>query len=272
MPSNSRSCRLFLAFCFLPILSTPSAKAQCSANVAGRGDVAVLPNNPFHAELVDTDPTMSHLLASVKNRKPQSVDRDSQGRVRTELVAAVETNSDTGISSEVRVILICDPVAQTLTIIDAENTTAHVRQARQSTSHMGPASPSPDSFCSVRLSRRPLKGLTMEDLGDQIIEGVEAHGQRLTRLPPDPDEPPDVRPVARTTELWCSDEISAIVLAVSEDPKTGKNVTYAMRDIERTEPDPQLFQIPPNYTITETAGGPPPKTTLNANPASQSQQ
>jgi hypothetical protein len=48
------------------------------------------------------------------------------------------------------------------------------------------------------------------------------------------------------SERWCSEDLSALVLF-----------------IERTEPDPELFQVPPNYTITETTEGPSAHTNIN---------
>jgi hypothetical protein len=54
------------------------------------------------------------------------------------------------------------------------------------------------------------------------------------------------------TERWCSDDLSAIVLTVFEDTKTGVKTSIAMQNIERAEPDPTLFQIPPNYAVTES--------------------
>ena len=271
MPSCSRSRCLLPIFLFSLLISTPAAKAQCSANMIGWGDVGVLPNNPFHAELVVTGPDVPDVLGFRRSSQPELVSRDGQGRIRIERVGGEfkrDTAPDAGTKVEQHLINICDPVAQTSTQIDTAAGTARVMHARQGAMHTGLASAPARPFCAARMLRQPLRGLTMEDLGNQIIEGLEAHGQRLTHLPPDPGDPPEVLPVARTTERWCSDEIQAIVLTVSEDPKTGKTITHALRHIERTEPDPQLFQIPPNYSVIES-DFPPIHRDTNVAPATQ---
>jgi hypothetical protein len=51
MPCRLRSRRLPAILLFSLLVATPAAKAQCSANTIGWGDVDALPNNPFHAEL-----------------------------------------------------------------------------------------------------------------------------------------------------------------------------------------------------------------------------
>lgn len=255
MPSHSRSPIVLPSLFFLLLISAPSAQAQCGANMIGWGDVGVVPNNPFHSELVVTGPVVPDLLSNRRFSQPELVARDNQGRIRIERVGGEfkrDTPPDAGTKVEQHLIIICDPVAQTLIQIDTAAGTARIMHARQIASRTGLATAPRRPFCAARMLRQPLRGLTMEDLGDQIIEGLEAHGQRLTHLPPEPGDPPELQPLARTTERWCSDELSAIVLTVSEDPKTGKNTTRAMRNIERTEPDPQLFQIPPNYSVIES--------------------
>src|SRR5271156_5775092 len=53
-----RSC-LLVSFalasgCFLLLLSAPCSQAQCGPNVVSFGDVGVVANNPFHAEVTRT--------------------------------------------------------------------------------------------------------------------------------------------------------------------------------------------------------------------------
>lgn len=55
-----------------------------------------------------------------------------------------------------------------------------------------------------------------------------------------------------TSERWCSEELSALVLVITENAKSGSTSTVAMQKIERTEPDPSLFQIPADYAVTES--------------------
>jgi hypothetical protein len=109
----------------------------------------------------------------------------------------------------------------------------------------------------------------VEDLGTQTIAGVEARGERVKMSRAEYSGSGTTFTEDSVTERWCSEDLSALVLTISQYIKTGRKSTVAMRNIERTEPDPQLFQIPPNYTITETTESIYVHTTTNGTPASQ---
>ena len=72
-----------------------------------------------------------------------------------------------------------------------------------------------------------------------------------------------------TSELWCSDSLSALVLRITANTKTGVKSTLAMQKIEHTEPDPALFQIPPDYAIAESVAEPRDRRTSNPAPNQQ---
>lgn len=111
--------------------------------------------------------------------------------------------------------------------------------------------------------------LEVEGLGEKVIEGVLAHGQRAQMAPPDsaggvtaPTEGVATLTDDAVTERWCSDELSAMVLSDSENTKTERKSSRAMRNIEHTEPHPQLFQIPANYAVTESIATTRPATMI----------
>ena len=256
-----RSCLLLpfslVSGCALLLLSASSAQSQCSANTIGFGDVGVVANNPFRADVTLTTTGHTEMNVTLRPNFPESVARDSQGRVRTERVAGEfkrDTGPEAGSKVELHLIMICDPVAQTLTQIDTATLTARIIHSRPSAPRSGALQQgTPRSFCSSRLSSaRNAARFQAEDLGDQIIEGLEAHGERVT-LPmlgaTTPEESPNG---ASTSERWCADSLSALVLTISGNTKTGVKTTIAMRNIDRAEPDPALFQIPPGYAITES--------------------
>jgi hypothetical protein len=272
----SRSCSvvpgLSTSLCFLLLISAPAAKAQCNATTVGWGDVGVIAANPFHAEIISTTTGGPNLPSPLMDRHPESVARDSQGRVRTERVTREfirDTGPEAGTKVEQHIILICDPVAKTITQIDTATATAKIIHSRPSVPRPGLASTPPRTFCSLRMMRIRTDRVDVEDLGDQDIEGVLAHGQRTKALQIDSTGSARTLSDDTVTERWCSEEISAMVLTVSENTKTGRKYTVAMRNIERTEPDPQLFKISADYSITETAEGPPPHTSTNVSTASQ---
>ena len=273
MPSNSPSCRVFLAFCFLAFrfLLVPAAQAQCSPNMIGWGDVGVLPNNPFHAEIVSTTTGAPNLPAPLFDRHPKYVARDAQGRIRTERVTREflrQTGPDAGTKVEEHLITICDPVAKTITQIDTATETAKIFHPLSYPTRSGLAPGPPRSFCTVRMRAIHPGRVDVEDLGTQTIEGVEARGERIKTLPPEPSGSVATFTDDSVTERWCSEDLSALVLTISQNTRISRKSTIAMRNIERTEPDPQLFQIPPNYSVI-ASDFPPIHRDANAIPATR---
>jgi hypothetical protein len=226
----------------LLLLSASPANAQCAANVFGFGDVGIVRDNPFQAEITVTrtgPPVPAH---SILQTHPRRVARDAEGRVR----------SDAGTSTEQHTIRICDPIAQTLTQIDTLNSTAKIIHSQSAPPPTATTLPH-RSFCSTRLpleNKSPL--IAVEDLGIQNIEGVQAHGVRIKRSPSSAADPGVASFGEMITDRWCSDELSAVVLTVTQNSKSGRKTTIAMKNIERTEPDASLFQVPQNYSVTES--------------------
>jgi hypothetical protein len=91
-----------------------------------------------------------------------------------------------------------------------------------------------------------------EDLGAQIIEGVQAEGKKHTTTWPVGTMGND-RPIVSTSEIWTSPELKEIILRKSDDPRSGEQ-TYKLVDINRSEPDPSLFEPPPGYTVKDETG------------------
>jgi hypothetical protein len=256
-----RSClRLFfwlMSACFLSFVSAPSSQAQCGVNTIGFGDVGLVPGNPFHAEIVSTSSRPSPLQSALAQRGPELVARDGEGRARTERVTGPfkrDTGPEAGNQVQQHIIMICDTSAQTLTQIDTLNATAKIIHSVPS-APISPAFPG-RSFCSTRLPSNRVAHQPVEDLGDQVIEGVQAHGVRMRLRGPGTAADGELSVGESVRDVWCSDELSAIVLVVTENTKTGVKSSTAMRNIERTEPDPALFQIPADYAVSESVAEP----------------
>jgi hypothetical protein len=92
-----------------------------------------------------------------------------------------------------------------------------------------------------------------EDLGDQVLEGVLAHGTRETQTIP-AGAIGNERPIAIVAEQWYSKDIEAVVLRRNSDPRFGET-TYRLVNLVRSEPAPDLFTVPPGYEL-ETPQGP----------------
>ena len=94
-----------------------------------------------------------------------------------------------------------------------------------------------------------------EQLGKQIIEGVEAEGTRTTVTIP-AGEIGNERAIEIVSERWFSPELQLVVMTRNSDPRTGET-TYKLTNINRAEPAKALFEVPSDYTIKEGPGSGP---------------
>lgn len=86
------------------------------------------------------------------------------------------------------------------------------------------------------------------DLGIAMIEGVEAHGRRITHTIPAGQIGND-QPLVITNELWSAPSLNGLVLkSVNDDPRGGKT-TREVTHLDLGEPDPALFQAPRGYEV-----------------------
>jgi hypothetical protein len=86
-----------------------------------------------------------------------------------------------------------------------------------------------------------------EQLGMQNFEGVDAEGTRtVTTIPADAIG--NERPIEIVYERWYSKELQLIVYSKHSDPRFGEQ-TYRLTNINRSEPDPSIFEVPSGYRI-----------------------
>jgi hypothetical protein len=86
-----------------------------------------------------------------------------------------------------------------------------------------------------------------ESLGTQDFEGVLAEGSRTTTTIP-ADAIGNERPIEIVYERWYSKELGMLVYSRHSDPRFGEQ-TYRLTNINRSEPDPSLFEVPPGYKV-----------------------
>lgn len=89
-----------------------------------------------------------------------------------------------------------------------------------------------------------------EQLGKQIVEGVEAEGTRTTTTI-EAGKIGNERPIVITSERWYSPELQTVVMTRRSDPRQGET-TYKLTNINRAEPARSLFEVPADYTIKES--------------------
>ena len=91
--------------------------------------------------------------------------------------------------------------------------------------------------------------VNQEQLGTQTIEGVVAEGTRVT-FTIAAGKIGNERPIVTVNERWYSPELQTVVMTKNSDPRMGET-TFRLTNIDRSEPDPSLFQVPADYTVEE---------------------
>jgi hypothetical protein len=179
--------------------------------------------------------------------------RDSQGRTRRDMtLPGIGPWAASGKAAP-HVVFINDAVAGTQYILEPDSKTARQVQPPQGGRHrhggpgaFGQAGPPPGGQGPDQ------KDVVTTSLGTQTINGVQAEGTRYVRTIP-AGAIGNQNPIVITTERWYSSDLQMVVLSKRSDPRTGETVTQ-LTNIQRTEPDASLFQVPSNYTVKQ--GGP----------------
>jgi TonB family protein len=88
-----------------------------------------------------------------------------------------------------------------------------------------------------------------ERLNNQLIEGIECNGERkITTIPVGAIG--NDRPFETVSETWYSPVLGMMILSKRSDPRFGES-TYRVTNINRSEPEASLFQVPADFTIKE---------------------
>lgn len=197
--------------------------------------------------------------------------RDSQGRTRTERTFPMPPGAAAAGGEAPTMIDIFDPVTGARYMLEART-----RTARKMSFPAAPPPPNPTAASANRPARvvgvpgqatgvlggspaglvndqRPRPQFSRESLGTQMIEGVMAEGTRTTVVYPIGAIGND-RPITTVSETWMSPELKTVVLSRNSDPRNGDSTT-TLTNISRAEPDPALFQVPPDYQVVDAQSG-----------------
>jgi hypothetical protein len=212
---------------------------------------------PYSAEIV-TEVTQEFADGNrIERRTTSSVARDGRGRVRREQqLAAIGPVLPDG---DVRIVTISDPIAGVHYSLDSTRKSAirtrppgHLR-APGGLPPPPPPPPGAGAGAAIMFERRvegaPSQDVRTEKLGSKEIEGVAAEGSRTTTTIP-AGAIGNVRAIEITSERWYSPELRVVVYSRRSDPRFG-DTTYRLTNIVRAEPDPTLFQVPPDYKTEE---------------------
>jgi hypothetical protein len=223
---------------------------------------------PYSAEAVTV---VAQTLADgnrISRESKAAVYRDTSGRTRREQGLAI-IGAVVGGPEDRQQVQITDPQAGLSYILDMGSRIAHklplpkiVRApasgppapagARASTFELPLPPPPPGSQGTVFFRRSVFansKPPTIEHLGRQIVEGVEAEGTRSTTTIP-AGQIGNELPLTIVSERWFSPELKVLILSRQTDPRFGET-TYRLTNIVRAEPSPDLFEPPPEFTVVE---------------------
>ncbi|MCX6624661.1 MAG: hypothetical protein NTY38_27090 [Acidobacteria bacterium] len=213
---------------------------------------------PYSAELVsEHTQTLADGGHIVNKGSSTLMYRDSEGRTRTE--RPMMGGRPNG--SEIRLIEILDSVAGCKYVLDTVNKVGHrlklppppeppVRRAGGGGRIGLPSAAAIPPPHGVAPPTRP--DFKNESLGTQMIEGLLCEGHRNTMTTPVGQMGND-RPLVTVSETWMSQELKVMVLSKRNDPRNGESVMKLI-NINRTVPDPALFQIPPEYQTVDEDG------------------
>lgn len=245
--------------------------------IAIQESAQVVKNEPYQAvaitEVKQTLADGSHISQTTT----ATVARDSDGRTaRVQQLSTIGPwRSGSGSSQEnaPTLTIIFDPVANTHTDYTSDSKVAHVAK-------MLPPPPNPgrgDSEGGFAVVSRGQAGGTggeigpmtfavqghadisqavpdhaapdtkTESLGSKTIEGTSATGTKTTTTIPAGAIGND-KDLVITRETWYSADLKVVVQSTQSDPRFGET-TYTLTNIQRSEPDQSMFQVPPGYTV-----------------------
>jgi hypothetical protein len=251
MPSLRPRFSFSILFVLAVLALAPTSRAQCGTAGVGYDGmfVAMTPNNPFHGVLAMTNSK----LPSAFLEHPVEISRDQDGRVRVDRFVSdvqVQSGPGAGTETEERAVTIYDPLK--CEAIQLNNVS---RSASISHLWAGPLAhprPAAGETCGAEFDGKAhMKDATSEDLGHQTIDGFDAIGVRTTMHLHLADAAPQAV-IDRVTETWCSPDLQVDLLQVTAWATGAEPMTVSLTGIQRAEPDPALFEIPSNYTVSET--------------------
>ena len=143
-----------------------------------------------------------------------------------------------------RVILsshVYDPQTRLSTFLVPETHIA--RQMVLSTTPQAPENSTPDTAVAPANAQN----LTTRDLGNETVAGLILHGTRKVRTVP-ANLSGTGHNVTITDDYWYSEDLRVYLVLKHNDPRTGEQIVGIVT-VDRKEPDPSTFQIPPTYKI-----------------------
>lgn len=197
---------------------------------------------PYSATIVTHTVQLLADGSQIEGGMSETIYRDEQGRTRTE-----PNNS--------KFVRIVDPVAGLGYNLDTAAKTAATQEIMAGRGPQGntkqaiatnPPKRSPYEFATEQAKHSP--NLTVEDLGTHFVNGVQAQGARVTNAIP-VGAIGNNRELKVVSERWESSDLGLLIKTVTTDPRFG-TTTYDLTNFVQGPPDPSLFRVPSDYTVT----------------------
>jgi len=217
----------------LAALCTAGTSLQATGgSVVQSGPVSlVLPVRgvPISAEQIEERTRTASDRKSVSEILTAKIFRDRAGRMR------IEWRIESDGRDSVRVAYLLDPVAASAYMLFLDASIAVKMSGPESGDFRV-------GFPSVGQMQPDGKWQTKtEALGTRVIQGVEAEGAR--RSSTSEGEPP----LTVLREVWLCRDLHLTILEEASGPGWRHNAR--LENLDRREPDPDLFVIPPGYTV-----------------------
>lgn len=173
--------------------------------------------------------------------------RDSAGRNRTERPVSIP-------GSPV-MITIMDPTLGCEYVLDAGNKTAHkligVQVTTIATSELEKGGGHGDEAEGAPTTAPPgTARVQTENLGTQVLQGLEVHGSRTTTTWPAGTLNNNDHEIVTTFESWSAASLGGVVIS-SKTSRPQLTENYTVTDLKTGDPDPSLFAPPAGYRIVE---------------------
>lgn len=235
-----------LAACFAaasllaPAQNTEDVHAPDGGTQEMTSSISIPPvtNAPFQATV--TLEWTKHLadgsIIVIKNHR--LVVRDSQGSIYQERRTLVPEGSSQ--EPRVRSIEISSPVTHTKYFCDPGLTRCELRNYEVRVA---------DPAVLAGANAKGSGNLSQTNLGTKIIEGLDAVGTRET-ITIQPGVIGNSASVENTKEFWYSAQLGLNLRVLRLDPLHGDQ-SLAVTNIKLSEPDPQLFVLPPTSKIVD---------------------
>jgi hypothetical protein len=242
MLQRSRTLALSaLALAALSVAAAQNGGGMAAAQLALMGDDAgIVLGQPVVA--VEKNVEIKPLADGTKITTQSEIRkwRDSQGRFRkqgAEIAAGEEP--------AFRMVRIIDPVNNTFTMLNLETKVATVFHLPD----QGPGRLHPWTDRDEKpIMARPGVKVKVEKLEGREIAGIYAEGRRETRVRP-PGKVNNDKVIVSVSERWVSPDLKILLASSMDDPR--EKLTREITKLDRTEPDPALFQIPSDFTVKD---------------------